>query len=62
VTEIGPLAVHPEYQGQGVGAALMEAIENKGKNDKFTVGIVSCRTDVLPFFLKRGYKVILFLL
>jgi len=36
----------------------MEAIENKGKNDKFTVGIVSCRTDVLPFFTKRGYKVI----
>jgi hypothetical protein len=34
----------------------MDAVEHRGRNDKCTVGIVSCRTDVIPFFLKRGYK------
>ena len=57
VTEIGPLAVHPDHQGQGIGAQLMETVEHRGRNDKCTVGIVSCRTDVIPFFIKRGYKV-----
>lgn len=56
VTEIGPLAVLPDYQGQGIGAKLMDAVEHRGRNDKCTVGIVSCRTDVIPFFIKRGYK------
>jgi hypothetical protein len=35
----------------------MDTVEQRGRNDKCTVGIVSCRTDVIPFFLKRGYKV-----
>lgn len=56
VTEIGPLAVHPDYQGQGFGKQLMDVAETKGKGDKCTVGIVSCRTDVIPFFEKRGYE------
>lgn len=34
----------------------MDAVEHRGRNDKCTVGIVSCRTDVIPFFIKRGYK------
>ena len=57
VTELGPLAVLPDFQGQGIGAKLMDTVEQRGRNDKCTVGIVSCRTDVIPFFLKRGYKV-----
>ena len=55
--EIGPIAVHPEFQKQGYGAKLMDTVENRGNAGKCTVGIVSCRTDVIPFFLKRGYKV-----
>ena len=57
VTEIGPVAVHPDYQGQGFGKQLMDVAETKGKGDKCTVGIVNCRTDVIPFFEKRGYTV-----
>ena len=57
VTEIGPVAVHPDYQGQGYGKQLMDVAETKGKGHKCTVGIVNCRTDVIPFFEKRGYTV-----
>ena len=57
--EIGPIAVLPEFQKQGYGAKLMETVENRGNVGKCTVGIVSCRTDVIPFFLKRGYKVVI---
>ena len=58
VVEIGLVAVHPEYQGNGYGAKLMDAAEAKGgRVEKCTVGVPSCRADVIPFFIKRGYKV-----
>ena len=57
VTEIGPIAVHPDHQGKGVGRQLMTTVESRGKGGKCTVGIVSCRTDVIPFFEKMGYEV-----
>ena len=56
--EIGPIAVHPDFQGQGHGSKLMDTVENRSNAEKCTVGVVSCRTDVIPFFIKRGYKVI----
>ncbi len=58
--EIGTLAVHPEHQGRGHGARLLEAAEKKGRNSsvqKIMLGVPSCRTDVIPFFTKMGYKV-----
>ena len=54
--EIGPIAVHPEFQGQGFGAKLMDTVENRSNAEKCTVGVVSCREDVIPFFVNRGYK------
>ena len=55
--EIGPIAVHPEFQKQGYGSKLMDTVERRGNASKYTVGVVSCRTDIIPFFEKRGYKV-----
>ena len=57
VTDIGPIAVHPDYQRTGVGRQLMATVESRGKGGKCTVGIVSCRTDIIPFFEKMGYEV-----
>ncbi len=58
VVEISILAVHPEAQGNGYGDKLMTAAESMGgRVEKCTVGVPSCRTDVIPFFVKRGYKV-----
>ena len=55
--EIGPIAVHPEFQRQGLGSKLMDTVEGRSNAGKCTVGLVSCRTDVIPFFEKRGYVV-----
>ena len=57
VTEIGPIAVHPDYQGKGVGRQLMTTVESRAKGGKCTVGIVSCRSDIIPFFEHMGYEV-----
>ncbi len=54
--EIIVLAVHPEHQGRGYGSKLLESIEKRAK-EKVTLGVPSCREDVIPFFLRRGYKV-----
>ena len=55
--EIGLIAVHPEFQRQGLGTKLMDTVEGRSNAGKCTVGLVSCRTDVIPFFEKRGYVV-----
>ena len=60
VTEIGPIAVHPDYQGKGVGRQLMTTVESRAKGGKCTVGIVSCRSDIIPFFEHMGYEVSIF--
>ena len=50
----GPLAVVPALQGKGIGKALLDYAEDKA--DITEVGIVSCRTDLLGFYQRRGYK------
>ncbi len=55
-TEVIVLAVHPDHQGRGYGGKLIDAVEAKAK-EKVSLGVPSCREDVIPFFMKRGYKV-----
>ena len=50
----GPLAVVPELQGQGVGAALLRHAECR--HQETVVDVVSCRTDLQTFYAKRGYR------
>ena len=35
----------------------MTTVESRAKGGKCTVGIVSCRTDVIPFFEHMGFTV-----
>ena len=49
------LAVDPEYQGKGYGSALFEHLESLAKHQDLFV--VSCRTDVISLYQKRGYVV-----
>jgi len=50
--DLGPIAVCS--QGKGVGSALLAWAESK--YPVTTIGVVSCRTDVMPWYEKKGYK------
>ena len=54
VTDIGPLAVCPGRQRTGLGGRIMSQLE--AHHDITSVGVVSCRTDILPFYRARGYR------
>ena len=50
---IGPLAVDVNHQGNGIGKFLLEFAERFAP--VAIVQVVSCRTDVLPFYRNNGY-------
>ena len=52
----GPLAVLPALQGRGLGGLLLDYAETKA--DIAELSIVSCRTDLLGFYQRRGYRFI----
>ena len=54
IVEIGSLAIDPEFQGQGYGSKLLAHVESLAPVAQ--LGCVSCRTDLLPFYTKRGYQ------
>jgi predicted N-acetyltransferase YhbS len=54
----GRLAVDPRRQGQGVGSALMEAVERRAVDEGYAATVVGVRVPLegnLRFFAKRGY-------
>ena len=54
VADIGPLAVSVARQGAGLGGRIMRALE--AEHDITEVGVVSCRSSVLPWYDGRGYN------
>lgn len=48
------LYVHKDHQGQGVAAALCDALEQAAAGDVVTHASITAR----PFFEKRGYRVL----
>ena len=54
MTDIGPLAVSPTRQRTGLGRRMMSWLESQ--YDITSVGVVSSRSDVLPFYQARGYR------
>ena len=46
--DLGPLAVDPDYQGKGYGTKLMDFAESLAPIQQ--VGVVSCRSDVMPIY------------
>ena len=53
VADIGPLAVSPSCQGRGVGSLILASLE--AEHPVTGVGVVSCRSDILPWYTRRGY-------
>ena len=54
MADIGPLAVSPTRQRTGLGRRMMSWLESQ--YDITSVGVVSSRSDVLPFYQARGYR------
>ena len=53
---IGPLAVSPMHQNQGICSKLMDYAESLAPLSQMTVH--SCRTDIIPMYMKRGYQLV----
>ena len=51
---LGPLGVSPDMQGYGIGRVLLDYAESLHRVTE--VDVVSCRTDLLPMYEKRGYR------
>ena len=49
------VAVRPGYQGQGVGTALMETLEDIARQMGHTEIIVTAQLTVVPFYEHLGY-------
>jgi GNAT superfamily N-acetyltransferase len=55
----GMLAVAPGQQGQGLGSTLVDECERRARLAGATVmdiTVVNLRTDLLPFYERRGYR------
>jgi ribosomal protein S18 acetylase RimI-like enzyme len=59
IAEVESLSVLPEYRGQGVGTALMDALERAlealGISD-FIVGALAGNEDALRLYRRRGFR------
>lgn len=54
--EIGRVVVLPEYRGQHLGAAVMQAAEAWIAECGFRRAVVNSRVGVEPFYEKLGYR------
>ena len=59
VAEIGNNAVHPDYQGQGIGKAMQQEIARRMQEDgfkRFTVQTLTCDIAAQKIYEKIGYE------
>lgn len=54
---IGRLIVHPDYQNQGVGRKLMEAIEKELASKRYSLTTGNLDEKNLYLYQKLGYKI-----
>jgi len=58
---IGRLSVPPEYRGQGIGSAMMDALEGIGRADGFAEALLGVRTAIprnIELYRRRGYEIV----
>ncbi|MEL6349075.1 MAG: GNAT family N-acetyltransferase [Myxococcota bacterium] len=57
ILHIGPVAVHPDHQGQGLGTALMKSYHTAERIDLLTL-TAAARKDAHRLYLRLGYRII----
>lgn len=59
-SHIGMLAVNPTLQGTGVGKQMLARAEKHASaifgSEKFIMVVVSARSELISFYLRRGYQ------
>ena len=51
------MAVHPAWQGQGVGRQVLEYLEQAARQQDLTEMILHARESAVPFYARLGYTV-----
>lgn len=49
------LAVHPDYQGQGIGKALLFRLESEARNRRRKTVTLTCKEELISFYEALGY-------
>jgi len=56
----GMLSVAPHLQARGLGKAMLEAAEHhasaRWQSQRFLMWVLSTRTELINFYLRRGYR------
>ena len=55
---LGMLTVSPDLQGQGIGAQLMAAAEERAKNmgcKKIKMTVITARKELIAYYQRKGY-------
>ena len=56
---IGMLTTHPQWQNQGLGKQVLQFAEDFAQANfavtGFKMSVLSCRTELIEFYLRRGY-------
>jgi glucosamine-phosphate N-acetyltransferase len=56
VGHIEDVAVHPDFQKQGIGAALVRHATEKAKDFGCYKAILNCHDHLIPFYERLGYR------
>lgn len=52
------MGIHPAYQGKGLGALLLEYLENKAKEMGATTMMLHAREKAVSFYIRNGYETV----
>jgi GNAT superfamily N-acetyltransferase len=55
---VSSVFVHPDYQGRGVGAKLMDAIETAANAQSGSALTLQSSVTAQAFYAKRGFRVV----
>jgi N-acetylglutamate synthase-like GNAT family acetyltransferase len=57
VVQLRQMAVHPDYQGKGIGAQIIVFAEKAAKDNGFKILMMHARNPVIEFYKKCGYEI-----
>ena len=56
--QIRYMAVHPDYQGMGIGKQIIELLEDIAKSSNVKLIILQSRENTVPFYQQCGYETV----